>query len=405
MSQAPGWYRDPFHRGQQRFWDGHVWTQGTRAEETEAAVAGSPFEAADQSDPDRQPTGVLAGMSSGAPAAPPPAAPPTFAPTTFAPLGAPVPPVAAAPAGQPGMWAPPTVGGTGPQHARRDRRGRNVMFGIAAAALLLVAGGVSTAVVLGGSGNASAEEAVATAASQTTAQSADMSMSINVSLMGLHENVTANGAFDFAHKLGTMTMTIPVNGTNYTEQEIMDGSTVYVNVGGLSNGLAPSKPWISVPTSQLNSSSSALNTLDPTSLLQQLQSSGGTVTSLGPTTYQGTAVTEYAATLPSSAMMGQIGKLPSSLQQSASGLNLPDMHMNIYVTPDNLLKALTVPSYSVSISGQTMSIGMTMVLSNYGTSVNVTPPPADQVQPLSQLGGGLGNSGSTGNTGNSGSAV
>jgi hypothetical protein len=279
------------------------------------------------------------------------------------------------------------------------------MFGIAAAALLLVAGGVSTAVVLGGSGNASAQEAVATAASQTNAQSADMSMSIDVSVMGVQQSVTANGAFDFAHNLGTMTMTIPVNGTQYTEQEIMDGSTVYVNVGGLSNGLAPTKPWISVPAGQLDNSSSALNTLDPTSMLQQLQSSGGTVTSLGQTTYGGTAVTEYAATLPASAMMGQIGKLPSSLQQSVPGLDLPDMHMNIYVTPDHLLKALSVPSYSVSFSGQTMSMGMTMVLSNYGTAVNVTPPPADQVEPLSQLGGGLGNSGSTGNAGNSGSSI
>jgi hypothetical protein len=403
VSQAAGWYRDPFHRGQERYWDGHVWTQGTRAELTEVAVVGSSNAVGDQSDYDPQPTPAVPDMSSV-----PPSHVPLAAPTSFAPLGAPVHRVAAttaAPTGQPGTWAPPTVGGAGPQHARRDRRGRNVMFGIAAAALVLIAGGVSTAVVLGGSGNASAEEAVATAATQTNAQSADMSMSIDVSFMGLHENVSANGSFDFAHKLGTMTMTIPVNGTQYSEQEIMDGSTVYVNVGGLSNGLAPTKPWISVPTSQLNSSGSALNTMDPTSLLQQLQSSGGTVTSLGPTTYQGTSVTEYAATLPASAMMGEIGKLPSSLQQSVSGLNLPDMHMNIYVTQDNLLKALSVPSYSVSFSGQSMSIGMTMVLSNYGTTVNVTPPPADQVQPLSQLGGGLGNSGSTGSTGNSGSAV
>jgi hypothetical protein len=49
-----------------------------------------------------------------------------------------------------------------------------------------------------------------------------------------------------------------------------------------------------------------------------------------------------------------------------------------------------------------MTMQMTMVLSNYGTTVNVTPPPADQVQPLSQLGsGGLGNSGSTGSTSSS----
>jgi hypothetical protein len=228
-------------------------------------------------------------------------------------------------------------------------------------------------------------------------------MSIDVSILGMHENVSANGAMDFAHKVGTMTMTIPVNGQQYTEQEIVDGSTVYVNIGGLGGGLAPTKPWVSVPTGQLNNSSSGLNTLDPTSMLQQLQTAGGTVTSLGQTTYDGTSVTEYAATLPASAMMGEIGKLPSSLQQGVSGLNLPDIHMNIYVTQDHLLKALSVPSYSVSFSGQTVSMDMTLVLSNYGVPVNVTPPPADQVQPLSQLGGGLGSSGSTGTTGSTGS--
>jgi hypothetical protein len=238
-------------------------------------------------------------------------------------------------------------------------------------------------------------------------QSADMSMSIDMSILGMHEKVSANGAMDFAHKVGTMTMTIPVNGQQYTEQEIVDGSTVYVNIGGLGGGLAPTKPWVSENVGQLGNSG-GLNTLDPTSMLQQLQTAGGTVTSLGQTKYDGTSVTEYAATLPASAMMGEIGKLPSSLQQGVSGLNLPDMHMNVYVTQDHLLKALSVPSYSVSFSGQTMSMDMTLVLSNYGTPVNVTPPPADQVQPLSQLGGGLGNGGSTGtsgSTGNTGSSI
>jgi outer membrane lipoprotein-sorting protein len=308
-------------------------------------------------------------------------------------------PVPAAPAVGPGAWAPSAVGAAGPQHAGRPSHRRRAAFGVAAAALVLVAGGISAVLVLGGSGNASAEEALANAATQTNAQSADMSMSIDMTVLGMHENVSANGAFDFAHKLGTMTMTIPVNGTKYSEQEILDGSTVYVNVGGLSNGLAPAKPWVSVDASQLGNSSGAFNTLDPTSMLQQLQKSGGTVTSLGPTNYDGTSVTEYTATLPASAMMGEIGKLPASMQQGMSGMNLPDMHMNIYVTQDNLLKALSVPSYSVSYAGQTLSMAMSMVLSNFGTAVDVTPPPADQVEPLSQLGGGLGNSGSSGNSG------
>ncbi|HSZ38034.1 MAG TPA: DUF2510 domain-containing protein [Acidimicrobiales bacterium] len=402
MSQAPGWYQDPFHRGQERYWDGKVWTQGTR---DEVASGPAEVEAGD---------GGTDGVVGAGPPAPPTPMPSGIGPSTnvpaFAPIGAPVQPVAAPhaadrAAGSPGAWAPPSPGGAAPQHARRNKRTRNVMFGVAAAALVLVAGGVSTAVLLGGSGDASAQEAVANAAAQTiNSQSADMSLTIGVNVLSVHENVTANGAFDFAHKTGTMTMTIPVNGQQYTEQEILDGSTVYVNLGGLTSGLALSKPWVSENISQLSNSSNGLGTLDPTSMLRQLQSAGGTVTSLGPTTYDGTSVTEYSATLPSSAIMGDIGKLPSSLQQGVSGLNLPDMHMNIYVTQDNLLKAVSLPSYSVSIGGQSMSMNMTMVLSNYGTPVNVTPPPADQVEPLSQLGGGLGNSGSTGNTGSSGSS-
>jgi Protein of unknown function (DUF2510) len=397
VSQEAGWYRDPFHRGQERYWDGRMWTQGTRAEgegnhgaaTTEGAVVptstststSSGVSAADQAD------ARLAAAFAGAASAPPSD---VAAEPSFAPLGGPM---------------QPAAGGEGPHHAPRGRRGRNIVLGVAAAALVLVAGGVSTAVLLGGSGNASAQEAVANAATQTTAQSADMSMSIGVGILGVHENVTASGAFDFAQKLGTMTMTIPVNGQQYTSQEIVDGSTVYVNVGGLGGGLAPSKPWVAIPASQLNSSSNGLGTLDPTAMLHQLESAGGTVSSLGPTTYDGTSVTEYAATLPASALMGDIGKLPASLQQGVSGLHLPDMHMDIYVTQDNLLKALSVPSYSVSVGGQTLSMDMTMVLSNYGVPVNVTPPPADQVEPLSQLGGGLGGLGNSGSTGNSGSSI
>jgi outer membrane lipoprotein-sorting protein len=395
VSQAAGWYRDPFHRGQERYYDGRVWTQGTRPEVLEVPEGAVGPDASGDEQPARSVAADTAMERLSAALGEPAAA--AEAPS-FAPLGARVGPGATALSGQ-GGWGPPTMDASGPHRPKRDRRGRNVMLGVAAAALLLVAGGVSAAVVLGGSGNASAEEAVANAATQTNAQSADMSMSINMSFLGMQENLTANGAFDFAHKLGTMTMTIPVNGTQYTEQEILDGSTVYVNTSGLGSGLAPSKPWVSENVGQLGNSASGLGTLDPTALLQQLQSTGGTVTSLGATTYDGTAVTEYSATLPSSAMMGAIGKLPSSLQKGVSGLNLPDMHMNVYVTQDGLLKALAVPTYAVSFAGQSLSIGMTMVLSNYGTTVNVTPPPADQVEPLPPLPGGLGNSGSTGNSG------
>jgi hypothetical protein len=126
------------------------------------------------------------------------------------------------------------------------------------------------------------------------------------------------------------------------------------------------------------------------------------VTPLGQTGYDGGPATEYQATLPPSALESGMGALPSSSGQSMDGVDMPDMTIDIYVTQDDLLKALVVPTYSFDIFGQTMSVQMTLTFSNYGTVVTVTPPPADQVQTFQEFVGGLGNSGSTGNTGNSG---
>jgi Protein of unknown function (DUF2510) len=365
VSQAPGWYPDPFHRGQQRYWDGKLWTQGTQAEG-----------AAEHSD------------GSGAQDA---AAP------FYAPSGSPAGPADTQPLGVPASSSPTSAG---PAYAGgRDRKQRRTALAVGAAALVLVAGAVSAVLVLGGSSTASAQEAVANAATQTmNAQTADVSISMDISTEGVKESMSGSGGFDFAQKTATMSLTVPVGGQQDTVQEIVDGSTIYVNVGALGGDL--SKPWISEDVSQLNSVSGGFGTLDPASMLQRLQSLGGTVTSLGSTTYDNTAVTEYSAIIPASAMEGELGKLPA-LQQAMSGVTLPNVKEDIYVTSDDLLKAVA-PSFSISAGGQSVSMDMTLVFSNYGTTVNAVPPPPDEVEPLGALGaGGLGDSGSTGNTGTS----
>jgi hypothetical protein len=332
----------------------------------------------------------------------------TIEPPSYAPLGAPEARPAAAPAIPITAWGAPTATS---EQGRRNGHRRFAVLAVGAAALVLVAGGVAAALVLGQSGNASAEEAVATAATQTlNAQSADMSMSMDMSFMSVHETITGTGAFDYPDRTGTMTMTIPVAGVQHTEQAIYDGSTIYVNVGDLSAGLPSGKQWISEDISKIESAAGGLdggtNTFgDPAAMLQRLQSIGGTVNSLGPTTYDGTPVTEYSATLPASVLEGEIGQLPASLQKEISGLNFPNITMDVYIAHDNLLKAMHMPM-SFSVSGQTISMDMTMSFSNYGTPVSVTPPPASEVEPLGQFPGnlGLGNTGSTGNTGNSGTS-
>ena len=412
MSQAPGWYRDPFFRGQERYWDGRLWTQGTRMEGADAGAEPQP--AAPGADAD-----AGAEMQPGVPlsiepqlAADPAASPPDLspgvappAPPTFAPLGAPAPPT---------MTAPVSVAAESPasypQHAASGQPGsrRRAALVIGAAALLLVGGGVAAALVLGQpAGNASASEAVSSAATQTiNAQSADMTMSMNMSMMGINEKISGNGAFNFAAHTGSMTMNFGVAGKQFSEQAVYDGTTAYINMGdvlGELGNVTQGKSWISMDLSKLESAAgnpSGLGSFeDPAAMLQQLQKIGGTVTSLGATTYDGTAVTEYSVSIPASVLQQTLNQLGSSISKALSG-NLPNISEDVYIASDNLLKAVHMPM-TFTVQGQQVSMDMTMELSNYGTAVNITPPPASEVIPFSQLGDGIGSAlgGLFGNTG------
>jgi hypothetical protein len=301
-----------------------------------------------------------------------------------------------------------------------------VIGSIAAGVLVLGALAGVGAFVVGQHDNAAASEAVTTAASKTlAAQSADMAMTLHIAGLGHDESITGSGAFDFANQSGTFSVNLPDSaGNQVTEQVIYDGKTVYVNVGnllsglgdlgGLANGLTQGKRWVSVDTSQFGSGKTGalgggLATFgNPAAMLQQLQAEGGKVTSLGPTTYDGTAVTEYSVALPPSDIEKALGELPSSVPSSVrhalSSVAPPSIEAKVYVANGNLLKAIDMP-ISFSVLGRTMSEDMTMVFSHFGTPVSVTPPPANEVIPFSQFadgllgGSGLGNLGNSGNTG------
>jgi hypothetical protein len=330
------------------------------------------------------------------------------------------------------MGATAQIAAPPPVTPRKRRRRGFVIGSIAAGVLVLGALAGAGVIVFEQHHNAGASEAVTTAATKTlAAQSADMSMKMDISVLGHHESITGSGAFDFANQTGTFTANLPGRaGNQVTEQVLYDGKTVYVNVGsllgnlgGLGNGLTQGKQWVSVDTSQFGSGSAGAlgGGLDmfgnPAAMLQQLRSEGGTVTSLGATTYDGTAVTEYSVALPPSDTEKAMGELPTSVQHALSGVTPASIEAKVYVASGNLLKAIDLP-ISFSFMGQTMSEEMTMVFSNFGTPVSVTPPPANEVIPFSQFAGGLfggsglgnrgnsgsGNAGNSGNTGNSGNA-
>jgi Protein of unknown function (DUF2510) len=349
VSQVAGWYDDLFGRDQERYWDGRIWTYHTRPVGSDdpgpfAAVADDPF--------------LELSLEAGA------------------------------------MPAKP--------------RRRGLALGVAA---ILVAGAIAgVGFYVFGHSEAAATEAVTTAASQTLdAKSADMSLSMTMSGLGLNEQITGQGAFDFPDQTGTFTVNVPTGGQTTSEQIIEDAGTVYVGLGGLIGSVAPGKSWISASPGQLSSGSGSglgggvTQWSDPSQMLQQLQASGATVASDGPTTYDGTAVTEYSVTLPPSYFSKYLGSLPSSLQQVTSELQLPNLTEKVYIEPGNLLRAVDMP-FSFGVMGKTFSMDVQMSFTNYGTPVTVTPPPASEVIPYTQFGGIAGNSGNSGDSGSSGNS-
>lgn len=435
MSQAPGWYRDPFFRGQERYWDGRLWTQGTRAPEPEVVVEAATTETASGIEPaagvdiaaSTEPTPhpdddvfalVNAEVEVEVVAAPDPSpalpAPSPDVVPSFAPLGAPGRAASAVPTG---AAAGAASGGRHAAPRQRKRFGSSVLA-VCATAILLVGGGGAAAFVLLAPSSASAAEAVTSAANQTVGeQSADMSLNMSISVMGFTETMTGNGAFDFSNHTGTLTATIGAAGQQVTQQAVYDGTTAYVNIGTLLaqlGGATQGKSWISMDLSGLDATAGTAAGLgpynydNPAKLLGELQNIGGTVTSLGPQFYEGTAVTEYSVSIPSSVLQQMVDTMGPQVEQAYAG-GLPNIDEDVYVGSNDLLKGIYTP-LELKVYGQEVTETMTVDFSNYGTAVSATPPPASEVIPLSQLGndlgsglgGSSGNTGSTGNTGDSG---
>jgi hypothetical protein len=355
VGQAPGWYDDLFVRDQERYWDGRVWTWYIRPVGSDDP---GPYAATAEDDP--------------------------FAAVSL-------------------------EAGVAPPKPKLRRRLRRAWFSGAAVVLVVALLAGAGVYVFGHHSEAAATEAVTKAASQSLdAKSADMSFTMTFSGPGLNEKVTGQGAFDYANQIGTMTVNLPLGGPELSEQVIEAGGTLYIDVGNLLSQAAPGKSWVSATESQLSNGGSQFGGGfsqwdDPSAMLQQLQNAGATVTSNGQTTFDGTPVTAYSVTLPSTALQQYLGSLPSSVQHTTSGLSLPNLTETVYVESGNLLRGVDLP-FSFGVMGQNFSMDMQMQFSNYGTPVNVTPPPASEVIPYSQFGAiaGTGNSGNSGSLGNSG---
>jgi hypothetical protein len=166
---------------------------------------------------------------------------------------------------------------------------------------------------------------------------------------------------------------------------------VYETIPGLST-IAPGKTWVSIDLSALQKAAAQSPSTqglgnNPGVMLQMLAQQGNTVVPLGASTIGGVAVNGYSVTVNPSSIEQQIknADLPSWIQQAVGNLKVHDIAMKVYVDKAGLLRSFEVETSESSGSAGSVSFDETLDLSDYGTPVNVTAPPAGQVESYQQL--------------------
>jgi hypothetical protein len=287
------------------------------------------------------------------------------------------------PVGHGDPFAPADVGSPPP---RRSRTPVAVVASIIVV-ILLVVGAV---VVFGGTESASAKvvDAVNTTLSDG---SAHVTMTLSGQADGTNLTGSGSGGINFTANDLQLQMTVGADGQQVPVNAIYQGGVIYESVPGLST-LAPGKSWISIDLSALqnaeaqNPSTGGLGS-NPDVMLQMLAQQGNTVVPLGPSTVDGVAVEGYSVTVNPSAVAQQLKKasLPSWMQQAVAGLKVHDIHIKAFVDHSGLLRAFELQLTESSGEAGTVSFDETLGLSDYGTPVNVTAPPAGQVESFQQL--------------------
>jgi hypothetical protein len=264
--------------------------------------------------------------------------------------------------------------------------------------LLLIAGGVLFAFGSNGAGaQGTVIDAINSAFSQKTAH-----VALTETISGVASvNVSGSGDIDFTDNAMQLQMTFHAAGQDETIQAIYLNDTIYEQVPGIDQVL-PGKSWISIDLSELaktSGSSGDLNSVgaDPVATLHLLAQQGNTVTPTGSTTVDGVAVQGYDIEINPASITAllQSSSLPSWLRQAVTTVKLSNADEQVFIDGSGDLRR-TTSSVDVAVGSKNVSEQGEIEYSNYGESVTIAPPPADQVATFQQLLQAAGGSLSTG---------
>jgi hypothetical protein len=178
-------------------------------------------------------------------------------------------------------------------------------------------------------------------------------------------SMSEEGAFDFTHKLLTLTGRIP--GAPAPTQVRVIGPTMYISSPGLQRADG-GRPWVRVDLAQFDQKEGQGDPFSVFSelpqLLGQLQQHSSQIKEVGQATIEGVATIHYRMMLTGTA---------DSSSSGAPVTSTASLPVDVWVNGQRRLSQLRM---QIPFFGMEMS--ETLTLDAYGSPVSVTPPPADQ---------------------------
>jgi hypothetical protein len=207
-----------------------------------------------------------------------------------------------------------------------------------------------------------------------TAQVPSEHATLTASVAAAGQAVALSGAGDFnnTHRIGSMHLDFSVAGLSSTLDEVLSGTTIYLQSPLFSASLPSGKTWLKLDLQKALATKgidfSALLSQNPAETLSQLQSSGA-VTKVGGETIDGVDTTHYRGTIDPSKLSQDAGAKIAALANAKYG------PYDVWIGNDDGYVHRMALSYSLKVKGaQREAITMTMGFSNYGKDVTVHIP-------------------------------
>jgi hypothetical protein len=237
---------------------------------------------------------------------------------------------------------------------------------------------------------------VADAADTTAAAgTAEFGIAGTITAAGQSIPLQGNGAVDMRNSHMRMSMSFPVPQYGSLQMdEIFDGSAFYLHFpDALAQRIPGGKSWMKMDLESLGKSSGVdfkqlmqANQGNPTDMLAALKGVGSS-REIGQENIGGVATTHYQATIDLNKAAQRIPdrKTADSVKQMFSAAGVSSFPIDVWIDRAGRVRR---ESFKFAAAGTAMS--MTITFTAFGTPVDVTPPPADQVMDAGALLGAVG---------------